>query len=134
LQRADAGMDRVGRSAGRLQTALAAGLAGGAVVRGLQQVVSTTTKFDTEMQQVSAVSDASGRDLEKLSDIARKTGLQVGTGATAAAEGQVELAKAGLGVRDIGPALKSTLQMAQAGGLGTAEAANAAANALNTFN
>jgi TP901 family phage tail tape measure protein len=134
LQRADRSMDRVGRGAARLQTALAAGLAGGAVVRGVEQVVKTTTEFDTSMRQVSAVSDASGRDLQKLEGIARETGLQVGTGARAAAEGQVELAKAGLGVRDIGPALKSTLQMAQAGSLGTAEAANAAANALNTFN
>lgn len=100
---------------------------------GIGAVIRAAGNFDTAMREVGAVTNANGRDLRKLSDIARDAGLETGVGASAAAQAMGELAKAGLNTAEIGPALQGTLTLAQAGGIGAADAASAAANAMQTF-
>ncbi|WP_320672385.1 phage tail tape measure protein [Patulibacter defluvii] len=133
LGRADRGLDRLGTSARRAQQVLATALAGGALISGADKLISTFAQYDTALREVGAVSGASAAQLQKMGEIARTTGLQTGVGATSATQAMGELAKAGLSVGQVGPALKGTLALAQAGSLGAAEAASAAANAMQTF-
>lgn len=133
LGRADRGLDRLGASAKRAQTLLAGAFAGGIAIRGVESIVKTFGDYDTALREVGAVSSASSAQLKQMGEIAREAGLSTGLGATASAQAMGELAKAGLSVSQLGPALKGTLALAQAGGLGTAEAAAAAANAMQTF-
>lgn len=123
----------LGRATARaVKFTAAVGSAG--VAYGLYTSVKAAGNFDTALREVGAVSETSGAKLQAMGKIARRLGLETGVGATAATQAMGELAKAGLQAAQIGPALKGTLQLAQAGGLGAAEAAEATANALGAFN
>ncbi|MCK9250997.1 MAG: phage tail tape measure protein [Solirubrobacteraceae bacterium] len=102
-------------------------------IGGLGAAVRSAHRFDASMREVSAVSGATGRELQQLSKIAKQTGLDTASGAAASAEAMVELTKAGLSAKQIGPALEGVLLLARAGSMGTAEAATAASDAMNSF-
>jgi TP901 family phage tail tape measure protein len=96
--------------------------------------VGAAAKFDKQMSEVSAVSNATGADLEKLRQAALDAGADTAFSATEAAKAEAELAKAGLSTSQIlGGALTGSLSLASAGSLDLAESADIAAKTMNVF-
>lgn len=98
--------------------------------------VKMATTFDENMNVLQKVSGATAEEMEQLRETARALGADMtipGTSAADAAEAMLELSKAGLSVDETLAAAKGTLQLAAAGQLSNAAAAEIAANALNAF-
>ena len=96
--------------------------------------VSSFAKFETSMNQVQAASGATAAQMAELSTYAKKMGADTVFSAGEAAAAMLELAKAGLTPAQIkAGALKATMDLAAAGGLELAEAANVTSNAMHMF-
>lgn len=118
-------LSAVGDTAGKFGLVAAAGV--GLAVRAF-------ANFDEAMSAVAA----SGQDARSSIDDLRKAAIDAGArtkfSATEAAEAIENLAKAGVSAADIlGGGLDGALDLAAAGGLGVAEAAEIAATAMNQF-
>jgi len=110
-------------------TAMGIGLAGAFAL-----AVGAAAKFDKQMSEVGAVSNATGQDLERLRQAALQAGADTAYSATEAAKAEAELAKAGLSTSQIlGGALTGSLSLAAAGSLDLAESADIAAKTMNVF-
>jgi uncharacterized protein YukE len=120
-----ADMDRVGN---------AAMVAGGAIVAGLGVGIKAFADFDQAMSAASAALPQAGAQMESLRQLAITLGKDTQFSATEAAQGVTELAKAGVEAGDImGGGLKGALDLAAAGQLDVAEAAETAATAMTMF-
>lgn len=109
-------------------------IAGGAIALALGGTVKVAADYEQAMSRVGAVSDATGTQMTSLSDAALKAGEDTVFSATEAAAAQEELAKAGVSTADIlGGALTGSLDLAAAGGIGLADAAEIAAQSMNLF-
>lgn len=89
--------------------------------------------FQKSMNRVSALSGATGRDLERLTGLARELGATTVFSASQAAEGMSFLAMAGLEVNQIYDAMPATLELAAAAQLGLADSADIVTNILTGF-
>lgn len=121
-----AAWDDLGRNVaiGSVAIAAAAGLA----IKGFAD-------FDAQMSKVGAAADASASDMDKLRTAALQAGKDTKFSATQAAEAEESLVKAGVSVIDVVQGgLKGAMDLAAAGNLELADAADIAANAMNTFN
>lgn len=125
-QAAKAGnLDAVANSASRMGLVL-----GGAFALA----VGAAARFDKQMSEVAAVSNATGGELERLRQAAIDAGNDTQFSATEAAKAEAELAKAGLSTSQIlGGALRGSLALAAAGSLDLSEAAETAAKTMNMF-
>ena len=94
---------------------------GGALV--LAQTVRTLANFEQAMSTVRAVSGATEAQWKSLTDVARELGAVTRFTATQAAEGMVELARAGFTVEEQLGSITQTLLLAQAGALDLSRAA-----------
>lgn len=108
--------------------------AGGLVAVGLGVAVARAAQFDQAMSNVAAT----GEDARKNLDALREAAIDAGASTVYSAEesaGAIEnLAKAGLSAADIlGGALSGSLDLAAAGGLAVADAAEIAATTLQQF-
>lgn len=107
------------------------GVTTGAVV-GL--AVKKWADFDAQMSQVQTLSHATTGDMSKLSNAALTLGQNIGFTAGQVADAEIELTKAGIGVRDqLGGALVGTLNLAAAGQMDVADATQIAASAMTQF-
>jgi TP901 family phage tail tape measure protein len=107
---------------------------GGAMVIGVGAAVTQAANFEQKMADVKAVSGATGDEMTKLGNLAKEMGMKTAFSATEAAGGIEELIKAGLTVEQIiNGGLESSLNLAVAGNLQLAEAAEIASTALNAF-
>jgi hypothetical protein len=107
---------------------------GTAIAVGIGAAVKTAAEFEQKMADVKAVSGATGDQMTQLGDLAKEMGVKTAFSAYEAASGIEELIKAGLTVEQIlGGGLKGALDLATAGGLELAEAAEIASTALNAF-
>jgi TP901 family phage tail tape measure protein len=107
---------------------------GGAMVVGIGAAVTTAANFEQKMADVKAVSGATGDEMTKLGELAKEMGMKTAFSATEAAGGIEELIKAGLTVEQvINGGLEASLNLAVAGNLQLAEAAEIASTALNSF-
>jgi TP901 family phage tail tape measure protein len=114
---------------GRITTVAAVGMVG---AFGL--AVKATMDFDKQMSSVQAAAGATGGELQKLRTAAIQAGKDTAFSAREAAQGEEELAKAGVSTRDIlGGGLKGALDLAAAGQIGVAEASETAATAMTQF-
>jgi len=121
----------VGLKAG---AALGAGFVGSKVVEQLVDAVNVTKDFDKELSNLKAISGATGSQMDKLRTQAIKLGAATTFTASEAAKAQTELAKGGLSASQImGGALKSSLNLAAAGQLDLADAAETTVNAMQLF-
>lgn len=112
-----------------------AALAGVAVAGGLALAVKRFADFDAAMSGVAANTGAAGAEMDKLREIAVELGSDTIFSAKEAADGMNELAKAGVSTADImGGGLKGSLDLAAAGQIGVADAAEIAASAMTQFN
>lgn len=105
-------------------------LAGGALIVG---AVRSIAKFEESIATARAVTGATAREFELLRDRAQELGVSTRFSATQAGDALVNLARAGFSVREAIEAVDDTLQLAQAGGLGLAQAADIAASTLRGF-
>ena len=109
-------------------------LMGGAIALGVGKAVSSFVEFDAAMSGVAANSGATGAELESLRQKAMQLGADTQFSATEAAKGIDELAKAGVRNADIlNGGLKGALDLAAAGQIDVAQAAETTASALNQF-
>jgi TP901 family phage tail tape measure protein len=105
---------------------------------GLLGVAATAVKFSMDfeksMSAVSAATHASRGEIDKLRQAAIDAGQDTQFSATQAADGITELGKAGVSTTDIlGGGLKGALDLAAAGQIDVAEAAETAASAMTQF-
>lgn len=110
----------------------------GLVGLGLTGMAAVAVKkfadFDKAMSSVQASTRATGGELESLRQAAIKAGADTAFSASEAAQGIDELAKAGVSTKDIlGGGLTGALDLAAAGQLDVASAAETAASAMTQF-
>jgi len=118
-------LDQIGRTAGRVGLIAAAGLG---------VMVIAAARFDKSMSAVRAATHETAENMDLLREAAIQAGADTAFSATEAAEGIEELAKAGVATADIlGGGLSGALDLAAAGGMAVADAAEATATALQQF-
>lgn len=148
-----AGLAAAGKSVGDLSDKLTAADKNGAKMRknlstlgdtagkfglgaaaGLGAIVVASARFDKSMSAVQAATHETADNMELLRAAAIKAGADTAYSATEAAGAIEELSKAGVSTRDIlGGGLSGALNLAAAGGLEVADAAEIAASALTQF-
>lgn len=122
---------RVGRSTNAVATAFQAG-AVAAVGLGYN-VLKASGDFEKAMNQVRAVTGATGKDFQDLRDQAKELGATTKFSATQAAEGMGFLAMAGFQTKDIMDAMPGVLDLASAGNMDLARSADIASNILTGY-
>lgn len=109
-------------------------LVGGVVAAGFGLAIKSAADFETQLDRFRAVSDASEEDMARVAKAAKTMGVEAGIGATAVAEGWVEIAKAGYGVDEVLAGIgKSAVQLAAAGEIDMARSTEILVNTLRTF-
>ncbi|MGX1703719.1 phage tail tape measure protein [Microbacterium sp. NPDC055357] len=111
------------------------GIAMGALLAtGIGVAVKKFADFDEAMSHVEAATHESAENMAELREAAIQAGASTVFSATESANAIEELAKAGISTADIiGGALAGSLDLAAAGGLGVARAAEISATALQQF-
>lgn len=89
--------------------------------------------FQDKMAMVQAVSRATAAEFKALTAIAEDLGRKTRYSATEAADGLLYLTKAGIKAADAGRALPNVLQLAQAGAIDLAEAADISTNIMSAY-
>lgn len=118
-------LEAVGDFSGKLGLGLTALFAG---------AVTAAAKFDKQMSSVSAATNASSSELDKLRKAALQAGKDTSFSATEAAQGIEELSKAGVSTSAIlSGGLKGALDLAAAGQIKVGQAAEIAASAMTQF-
>lgn len=109
-------------------------LTGTAIAAGLGVAELATIRFDQQISFLAATSDAGSKRLGQLREAALDAGAATVFSASQAAQAEVELAKAGISTGDIlRGALRGSLDLASAGQLDLARAAEIAAQAMTIF-
>jgi len=127
-------LSSIERRALRLRTTLRqmlGPLAGGLAIVG---AIRSMARFEESLATAKAVSGATERQFAALRDRALELGVTTRFSATQAADALVLLSRAGFTVDESLTSVGATLRLAQAGGLGLAEAADITASALRGFN
>jgi TP901 family phage tail tape measure protein len=102
----------------------------------LREVVGGAAQFEQAMDVLEVVTQTTGENMDKISNLAKDLGADLelpGTSANDAATALLELSKAGLTVTDSMAGAKGALQLAAAAEIEAAEAAKLIGSALNTF-
>lgn len=121
----------------RMAGAISGLLAGTAVIRVFDDMVNVARKFEQSVADLSAITGATGKDLEFLSDAAKEFGKSTTLSASQAAEAFKLVASAKPDLLDNANALKEvtrqTIILAEASGLDLTDAASSVGEALNQF-
>ena len=108
-----------------------AALAG--IVTGLKAALNVAEGFSKSMSRLSAISGATGEDLNKLKDNAENLGKSTQFTAAQVADAQTELAKMGFTTTGILNATSGALDLAVSSGIEMADAAEIMAATMNGF-
>lgn len=100
---------------------------------GVTQGISILADFGQEMSTVRAITQATEGDFRALSEAAQDLGATTRFSASEAAQGMAFLARAGFDANEVLETIEGTLQLAQAGAVGLAQAADIASNVLTGF-
>lgn len=95
---------------------------------------NTAFQFEKAMNEVKAISGATGEEFKKLEELAKELGSTTQFSASQAADAQKFLAMAGLDTQEILKALPGTLDLAAASSLDLGKAADFATNILGGLN
>lgn len=95
--------------------------------------VGVTAKFDSAMSKVSAVSGATGKDLERLRDKAKEMGAKTKFSATESAEAFNYMAMAGWKTEDMLDGIEGIMNLAAASGEDLATTSDIVTDALTAF-
>lgn len=127
-------MESMNKASGALKaTGTAASVFGGIMTLGLGSVVKTTADFESAMSRVGALSGATGKQLESMTQTAEHLGATTAFTATQAAEGMQYLAMAGYKTNEIIAAMPGLLATAAAGQTDLATTADITSNILSGF-
>lgn len=110
--------------------------AAGMVVDGFKSVMDTGIDFSKTVNNFQGVTQSTAGETEKMSSAARALGADTsmaGVSASDAASAMTELAKAGFTVDQAISAARGTMQLATAGQIDAAQAAEIQASAINAF-
>ncbi|MCV7255693.1 phage tail tape measure protein [Mycobacterium hackensackense] len=110
--------------------------AAGLVLKGFESIIDTGLDFSKTMNNFQGVTRAAPADMAKMQKAARDLGADTtlaGASASGAATAMTELAKAGFSVDQAIGAARGTMQLATAGQIESAQAAEIQANAMNAF-
>ena len=117
----------------QLAGAFAIGSATAIFASAVKSAVNVAKNFESQMSRVRAITGATSKDFERLSDNAKKLGSSTRFTATQVAELQEEFAKLGFSTTEILNATEATLSLATATGSDLAESANVAGAVLRAF-
>ena len=95
--------------------------------------VATTTKFESAMSKVSAISGATGDDLAALTDKAKEMGAKTKFSASESAEAFQYMAMAGWKTKDMLDGIDGIMNLAAADGLDLATTSDIVTDALTAF-
>jgi TP901 family phage tail tape measure protein len=126
------GLATVGESMSKLGGALTLGITAPIAAIGAASV-SMAADFESSMNKVQAVSSATGADMEAMRQLAMKLGADTKYSAQEAAEGMGNLASAGLTTKQTMDAMPGVLDLAAAGTLSVARAAEVTTDTLGQF-
>jgi TP901 family phage tail tape measure protein len=127
-------MDRAAKGGQLDAVADGAAVAGIALVGMAGAAVKLSMDYEKAMSAVGAATRASSAEMDQLREATLQAGKDTQYSATKAAEATTELAKAGVATADIlGGGLDGALDLAAAGQLDVAEAAETAASAMVQF-
>jgi len=107
--------------------------AGAGIAIGLGAAVKTTADFESAISRVGALSGATDKDLESLTNTAKDLGATTSFSASQAAEGMSYLAMAGYDTNDIIASMPGLLSAAAAGQTDLATTADITSNILSGF-
>jgi TP901 family phage tail tape measure protein len=107
---------------------------GATAAAGLGLVLKASTEFGSKMAQLQSLSHATSAEMKQLGDAAMTAGQSYGFTASQVADAEIELTKAGIGVKDqLGGALKGALELAAAGQIDVGQATEIATVAMTQF-
>lgn len=107
---------------------------GTVITAGVGVAIAKFAEFDQQMSFVQAATNETAENMELLREAALEAGASTVFSASESAAAIEELAKAGVSTADIlGGGLKGALDLAAAGGLGVAQAAEIAATTMQQF-
>jgi TP901 family phage tail tape measure protein len=124
------------KSAGKALTGAGVGMSAGitAPVAAIgTAALLSAADFEQAMNVMQQVSGATEGQMASLQAQALQLGAETSFSAGEAAQAMLELSKAGLSASEVSAAIGGTLDLAAAGGLGLAQAAEISANAVNVF-
>jgi TP901 family phage tail tape measure protein len=133
------GIDKAVAKVGQVGTAIAS--AGSSLTQKvtlpLAGIAGTALKmggdFEASMNKVRAVTGATGGEFDKLKELAKKLGSETQYSASEAADAMYFLSSAGFKTNEILQALPGTLNLAAAGNMDLATAADIASNVLSGY-
>jgi|TARA_R110000824_G_scaffold260399_1_gene449048 TP901 family phage tail tape measure protein len=125
-------MDKIGQNATRVGGAMTAGITLPLTAIAVASV-SAFSSFQKEMSGVQAVTQASGKDFQKLEGLATRMGESTVFTATQSAEAMKAFGLAGFETDEIMSALEPTLNLAAAGSMDMATAAGIAAKVTRGY-
>lgn len=96
-------------------------------------ITMMSANFEEGMSEVQAISGATGKDLQMLTDKAKELGSSTKYSASEAAAGMSNLASAGFNVTEIMSAMPGMLDLAASGNIDLASAADIASSTLRGF-
>ena len=96
-------------------------------------IIKTTSDFETGMSKVSAISGATGNDLDKLNKKAQEMGAKTKFSATESAEAFTYMAMAGWKTEDMLEGIEGIMSLAAADGLDLATTSDIVTDALTAF-
>ncbi len=112
--------------------AVATGM-GIAIAGGLGFAVKTAAQFESGMSEVAAISGATGKDFDLLSEKAREMGSKTSFSATESAEGLKYMALAGWNTQQMMSGLEPILHLAEAGSLDLGRASDLVTDSMATL-
>ncbi|AXX32072.1 Phage tail length tape-measure protein [Actinosynnema pretiosum subsp. pretiosum] len=104
--------------------------------KGFTEVIQLGNEYTGALNEIGAVSEATGFEMARVSEVANELGSDLTLPATSAADAAAamrELAKGGLDIDQAMTAARGTLQLAAAAQVEAAEAAGVQSDALNQF-
>jgi len=126
-------LDRLGRSATRVQRLIAGAFAFTGLGVGLGATIRLLANFEQQMSTVRAITGATEVQFRALRAEAQRLGSTTRFSASEAAEGMQFLARAGFNTDQVLASINGTLLLAQAGALDLGSAADIASNILTGF-
>ena len=127
-QQTESLVSKLGKAGATMSAAVTLPLAGVATM-----ALKSAGDFESSMNVLQSVSGATAGDMQALTEQALRLGAETSFSAGEAADAMLELGKAGMGTKDIMGAMPGVLSLAAAGNMDVGQAAEIAANAINTF-
>ncbi|OYD08549.1 phage tail tape measure protein [Paludifilum halophilum] len=132
FQQAGKSFQQVGQNLRSVGAGMTAGVTAPVLAAGTAAIM-TGANFESAMSEVQAVTMATGKDFTKLQELAQDLGSSTKYSATEAAQGMAFLGRAGFDTTEIMSAMPVMLDLATAGNLDLARAADISSNILSAF-